>query len=90
VKTLTVRLPDVLLKQIEKESRSRRMSKSDIVRERLAATLPSNPDVHPLADILAEIDALPAPSGKRNAVRDKKRLPELIRSDYASAKCHYC
>ena len=89
VKTLTIRLPDALLKRIEKESQSRRVSKSDIVRERLAATPPSGPDVHPLADILAEIDALPAPSGKRNAARDKKRLPEIIRAHYHAAKRHY-
>ena len=35
VKTMTVRLPDALAKQIEEESIARRVSKSDIVRERL-------------------------------------------------------
>ena len=35
MKTLTVRLPDWLLLEIEQESRSRRVSKSDVVRERL-------------------------------------------------------
>jgi hypothetical protein len=88
VKTLTIRLPDVLAKHIEEESKSRRVSKSDIVRERLAATPPAG-TVHPLADILAEIDALPAPGRKRNSVRDKKRLPEIIRAHYRAAKRHY-
>lgn len=36
MKTLTVRLPDALAAQIESESRARRLSKSDVVRERLA------------------------------------------------------
>ena len=35
MKTLTVRLPDSLVLEIERESQSRRVSKSDIVRERL-------------------------------------------------------
>ena len=35
MKTLTVRLPDGLAAEIEAESRERRVSKSDVVRERL-------------------------------------------------------
>lgn len=35
MKTLTVRLPENLVAEIESESRSRRVSKSDVVRERL-------------------------------------------------------
>ena len=35
MKTLTVRLPDALVIEIERESQSRRVSKSDVVRERL-------------------------------------------------------
>lgn len=35
MKTLTVRLPDLLAAEIEAESHARRISKSDIVRERL-------------------------------------------------------
>lgn len=37
MKTLTVRLPEALVNQIEAESRARRLSKSDVVRERLSA-----------------------------------------------------
>ncbi len=37
MKTLTVRLPEGLVAQIEAESRARRLSKSDVVRERLSA-----------------------------------------------------
>ena len=88
MKTLTIRLPDVLVKRIEQESQARRVSKSDIVRERLAALPPVRPE-HPLSDILAEIDSLPVTGGKRNAARDKKRLPEIIRAHYRAAKRHY-
>ena len=35
MKTLTVRLPDSLVLEIERESQSRRVSRSDVVRERL-------------------------------------------------------
>ena len=35
MKTLTARLPDSLVLEIERESQSRRVSKSDVVRERL-------------------------------------------------------
>ena len=88
MKTLTIRLPDSLVTEIEQESRARSVSKSDIVRERLAALPPARP-AHPLADILAEIDSLPAIGPKRNAARDKKRLPEIIRAHYRAAKRNY-
>jgi Arc/MetJ-type ribon-helix-helix transcriptional regulator len=89
MKTLTVRLPDVLARRIEQESVARRVSKSDVVRERLATMPPARQD-HPLADILAEIDRLPVTTGrKRDAARDKKRLPEIIRAHYRAAKRHY-
>jgi Arc/MetJ-type ribon-helix-helix transcriptional regulator len=38
MKTLTVRLPEPLVAQIDAESRERKMSKSDVVRERLQAS----------------------------------------------------
>ena len=38
MKTLTVRLPEDLIAQIEAESRRRRLSKSDVLRERLTGT----------------------------------------------------
>jgi hypothetical protein len=88
MKTLTIRLPDVLVKQIEQESQARRVSKSDIVRERLAA-LPPARRAHPLADILAEIDASSTAVRKRNAAGDKKRLPAIIRAHYRASKRHY-
>jgi len=76
------------VKRIEQESLTRRVSKSDIVRERLAALPPARLD-HPLADLLTEMDRLPATGRKRNAARDQKRLPEIIRAHYRAAKRHY-
>jgi hypothetical protein len=35
MKSLTIRLPDALASEIEQESRARKISKSDVVRERL-------------------------------------------------------
>jgi Arc/MetJ-type ribon-helix-helix transcriptional regulator len=62
MKTLTVRLPEPLVADIERESRGRRISKSDVVRERLeraprqrrrAASLDA------IADLIGSVDGLP-------------------------------
>lgn len=37
MQTLTVKLPDTLAKEIAREAKKRRISKSEVVRERLAA-----------------------------------------------------
>jgi hypothetical protein len=61
VKTLTVRLPDTLVADIEAESRARKVSKSDIVRERLAsATIPRPSSLDDIADLIGSVDGLPA------------------------------
>jgi hypothetical protein len=62
MKTLTVRLPETLVLQIEAESRRRKLSKSDVVRERLTAqkrgrAQPGQLDA--IADIIGSIDRLP-------------------------------
>jgi hypothetical protein len=63
MKTLTVRLPNALALQIEAESRRRKISKSDVVRERLARRdEPRSGGVASLdaiADLIGSIDALP-------------------------------
>jgi Arc/MetJ-type ribon-helix-helix transcriptional regulator len=62
VKTITVRLPDSIVAEIDAESRERSVSKSDIVRERLqrgprrerrSAALKG------IADLIGSVDALP-------------------------------
>ncbi len=69
MKTLTVRLPEALAAEIEEESRRRRVSKSDVIRERLS--LPSGsrrsrglpPDS--IADLVGSVDGLPADLSER-------------------------
>jgi Arc/MetJ-type ribon-helix-helix transcriptional regulator len=58
MKTLTVRLPEALVAEIAAESRQRRISKSDVVRERLqTAGRPQRRRLSPLADIADVIGA---------------------------------
>lgn len=64
MKTLTVRLPESLAAAIEAESRLRKLSKSDVVRERLqrtssAAREPSSP-TYAVGDLIGSVDGLPA------------------------------
>jgi len=63
MKTLTVRLPDALVAEIESESRRRNLSKSDVVRERLAAAGESGRRqpalLDAIADVIGSIDGLP-------------------------------
>jgi Arc/MetJ-type ribon-helix-helix transcriptional regulator len=62
MKTLTVRLPAALVAEIESECRARKVSKSDIVRERLAHA-PRNrrrsSSLHTIADLIGLVDGLP-------------------------------
>ena len=63
MKTLTVRLPEPLVAEIESESRGRKCSKSDIVRERLQRARPTRRRSTPLdaiADLIGSVDGLPA------------------------------
>ena len=81
MKTLTVRLPDVLAKRIEQESLTRRVSKSDIVRERL-----DQPALLPVQDgslrvILQESWAAKVPNQPRPfRSPQKQKLAEIIRA----------
>jgi Arc/MetJ-type ribon-helix-helix transcriptional regulator len=63
MKTLTVRLPEALVAQIEAESRRRNLSKSDVVRERLnrveGARRAQPPSLDAIEDIVGSIDGLP-------------------------------
>jgi hypothetical protein len=64
MRTITVRLPEVLATEIETESRKRGVSKSDIIRERLEGarqqqasegdTLP--PHLAEIADVIGSVD----------------------------------
>ncbi len=62
MKTLTVRLPEGLVTQIEAEAQARRISKSDVVRERLAAPADDNKQPHHLdaiKDLIGSVEGLP-------------------------------
>lgn len=80
MKSLTVRLPDSLVAELERESRVRQVSKSDIVRERLrqplngAATGGTMADL--IGDLIGSVDGLPSD----RAQNKKKYLPDLIRA----------
>jgi predicted transcriptional regulator len=81
MKTLTIRLPDVLARRIEQESVARRVSKSAIVRERL-----DQPALPPLRadgmrEILEECWAVKVPDRPRRFLSPKKqKLAEIIRA----------
>jgi Arc/MetJ-type ribon-helix-helix transcriptional regulator len=64
MKTITVRLPEQLVKEIEMESRLRQISKSDVVRERLQFIAGSahhrSAPLDAIADLIGSVDGLPA------------------------------
>jgi Arc/MetJ-type ribon-helix-helix transcriptional regulator len=74
MKILTVRLPEALVAQIEAESRERKLSKSDVVRERLshpvAARRGRPAPLAAVADLVGSVDGLPADL----SARTKKHL----------------
>jgi Arc/MetJ-type ribon-helix-helix transcriptional regulator len=64
MKTITVRLPEPLVAEIEAESRGRKCSKSDIVRERLqqvgrAKRGRSSMQLGAIADLIGSVGGLP-------------------------------
>lgn len=75
MKSLTVRLPDELVMEIEAESRLRRVAKSDIVRERLQRPVEhaDNPSVRLslIADLIGSVEGLPSDMsrGKKKYLR---------------------
>jgi Arc/MetJ-type ribon-helix-helix transcriptional regulator len=78
MKSLTVRLPEALVAEIEAESRARRCSKSDVVRERLKrddaheARRPAS--LEAIADLIGSVDDLPVNlSSRRKAYLRKTR-----------------
>lgn len=62
MKTLTVRLPEPLVADIEAESRGRKISKSDVVRERLERAprrRRRTASLDAIADLIGSVDGLP-------------------------------
>lgn len=63
MKSLTIRLPTPLVAEIEAESRARQITKSDVVRERLAAVAGrrrEHASFTAIADLVGSVDGLPA------------------------------
>lgn len=62
MKILTVRLPEPLVADIEAESRGRKLSKSDVVRERLerAPRRRRRASFDAIADLVGSVKGLPA------------------------------
>lgn len=81
MKSLTIRLPDALALGIERESTARRLSKSDIVRERLDQP-GVNPVVEPsLRSILEQAwSAKVSSRARRFRSAKKQKLAEAIRA----------
>jgi Arc/MetJ-type ribon-helix-helix transcriptional regulator len=81
MKTLTVRLPEALVTQIEAESRRRKLSKSDIVRERLTGAgrrRRRQPALlEAIADVIGSVDSLP----RDLSARTKKYLKSTGHGD---------
>lgn len=84
MKTLTIRLPDSLLRELETESEARRVSKSDIVRERLAqsgaSSRPPGKTWDRVKDILQQSWNTKEPGhGRRFYSPKKQKLAKIIR-----------
>lgn len=63
MKTLTIRLPESLAADIETESRGRKISRSDVVRERLQAgrrRRKTSAAFEAIADLIGSVDGLPS------------------------------
>ena len=77
MKTLTVRLPEALVAQIETESRRRKLSKSDVVRERLSHPPRSrqrqSAPFDAITDLIGSVDGLPSDL----SARKKKYLKSM-------------
>ena len=80
MRTLTVRLPDLLVAEIENESQRRRVSKSHVVRERLRqpprAGAKRGTMGEMVGDLLGSVTGLPADLSSKK----KQYLPALIRA----------
>lgn len=78
MKTITVRLPGALVAEIQAESRERKLSKSDVVRERLrlSSTTRMRPpsSLELIADLVGSVHGLPTDlSARKKAYLKTKR-----------------
>ena len=77
MKTLTVRLPEPLVADIDAEARERNIAKSDVVRQRLERKPRKRGhrgSLHAIADLIGSVDGLP----NDLAGRKKEYLQKLL------------
>ena len=73
MKTLTVRLPEPLVADIEAESRECNISKSDVVRERLELAPRKGrrtTSLNAIADLIGSVDKLPTDLTEKKYLQD--------------------
>jgi hypothetical protein len=80
MKSLTIRLPDVLAFQIERESQVRRVSKSDVVRERLSQPRPPLGRRGSMAGLAGDLIGATKGLPSDLSALKKKYLPDVIRA----------
>src|SRR2546429_2521486 len=83
MKTLTVRLPEPLVADIEAESRGRKISKSDVVRERLERAPRKRrraTSLNAIADLIGSVDGLPTDL----TARKKEYLQDMRSEEHTS------
>lgn len=65
MKTVTVRLPERMAAEIERESRGRGVSRSDVIRERLERAASGDDVLVHIADLVGSVDGLPEDLSER-------------------------
>ncbi|MBM3834005.1 MAG: ribbon-helix-helix protein, CopG family [Verrucomicrobia bacterium] len=85
MKTLTVRLPDSLVAEIEQESQARRVSKSDVMRERLRQPQGLSAKAGSMQELIGHIlnrswQAKVTPRPRRFPSAKNQKLAEIIRA----------
>lgn len=77
MKTLTVRLPEPLVADIEAEARERNVAKSDVVRQRLERKSHKRgrrDSLHAITDLIGSVDGLPSDlAGRKKEYLRKSR-----------------
>ena len=87
MKSLTIRLPDSLVREIERESQLRRVSKSDVVRERLHQPQRTAAAGGNMSDLIGHIleeswkAKVPARPPRFRSPQ-KQRLAEIVRAQH--------
>ncbi len=77
MKTISLRLPESLLKEIDAESRRRRLSRSDVVRDRLRRAAERRSDssgpLDDIEDLIGSVAGLPSDLSERKKDYLRKR-----------------